>query len=42
MRKGGGGGGGGAPREISAKDAAWPDFDPEGFHGVEALRGLLG
>jgi dTDP-4-dehydrorhamnose 3,5-epimerase len=33
---------GGRPREISAKDAAWPDFDPAGFHGVEALRGLLG
>ncbi len=28
-----------APEEISAKDAAWPDFDPE-FHGVERLRGL--
>jgi dTDP-4-dehydrorhamnose 3,5-epimerase len=27
------------PVEISAKDAAWPDFDPE-FHGVERLRGL--
>jgi dTDP-4-dehydrorhamnose 3,5-epimerase len=27
------------PAEISAKDAAWPDFDPE-FHGVERLRGL--
>ena len=28
-----------APEEISAKDAAWPDFD-EGFHGIERLRGL--
>ena len=28
-----------APVELSAKDSAWPDFDPE-FHGVEALRGL--
>ena len=28
-----------APEEISAKDAAWPDFEP-GFHGVERLRGL--
>ncbi len=27
------------PVEISAKDAAWPDFDPE-FHGIESLRGL--
>jgi dTDP-4-dehydrorhamnose 3,5-epimerase len=27
------------PAEISAKDAAWPDFDPE-FHRVERLRGL--
>lgn len=27
------------PTEISAKDAAWPDFDPEG-HGVEKLRGI--
>ena len=26
-----------APAEISAKDAAWPDFDPS-FHGVERLR----
>ena len=26
-----------APTEISAKDAAWPDFDPS-FHGVERLR----
>jgi len=26
------------PAEISEKDAAWPDFDPE-FHGVERLRG---
>jgi dTDP-4-dehydrorhamnose 3,5-epimerase len=28
------------PAELSAKDAAWPDFDPE-FHGVERMRGLL-
>lgn len=28
------------PQEISAKDAAWPDFEP-GFHGVEQLRGLI-
>jgi dTDP-4-dehydrorhamnose 3,5-epimerase len=28
------------PSEISAKDAAWPDFDPE-FHGVDELRGLV-
>jgi dTDP-4-dehydrorhamnose 3,5-epimerase len=27
------------PVEISPKDAAWPDFDPE-FHRVEALRGM--
>lgn len=27
------------PVEISEKDAAWPDFDPE-FHGVESFRGL--
>jgi dTDP-4-dehydrorhamnose 3,5-epimerase len=27
------------PVEISAKDAAWPDFDPQ-FHGVEKLRGI--
>jgi dTDP-4-dehydrorhamnose 3,5-epimerase len=26
-----------APQEISAKDAAWPDFDPA-WHGVESLR----
>lgn len=26
------------PIEISPKDAAWPDFDPE-FHGVERMRG---
>jgi dTDP-4-dehydrorhamnose 3,5-epimerase len=26
-----------APQEISAKDAAWPDFDPA-YHGVESLR----
>jgi dTDP-4-dehydrorhamnose 3,5-epimerase len=25
------------PREISAKDAGWPDFDPA-YHGVESLR----
>ncbi|MDE3174847.1 MAG: dTDP-4-dehydrorhamnose 3,5-epimerase [Pseudomonadota bacterium] len=29
-----------APREISAKDAAWPDFDALG-HGVEQLRVYL-
>lgn len=29
-----------APVEISAKDAAWPDFNEE-FHGVDRLRGLL-
>jgi dTDP-4-dehydrorhamnose 3,5-epimerase len=28
-----------APSEISAKDAAWPDFDPQ-FHGIEKLRGI--
>ena len=28
------------PVELSDKDRAWPDFDPE-FHGVERLRGLL-
>lgn len=27
------------PVEISAKDAAWPDFDPV-FHGLEQLGGL--
>lgn len=27
------------PIEISAKDAAWPDFDPA-FHGTEQLSGL--
>jgi dTDP-4-dehydrorhamnose 3,5-epimerase len=27
------------PREISQKDANWPDFDPA-FHGTEKLRGL--
>lgn len=27
------------PTEISAKDAAWPDFDLE-VHGVERLRGI--
>ena len=25
------------PREISAKDAAWPDFNPD-YHGVEQFR----
>ena len=29
-----------APQEISAKDAAWPDFDPA-YHGVESLRAFL-
>ncbi len=29
-----------APQEISAKDAAWPDFDPA-WHGVETLRAYL-
>ena len=29
-----------APVEISPKDRAWPDFDPD-YHGVEALRGLV-
>lgn len=28
------------PQEVSAKDAAWPAFDPAGFHAVERLRGL--
>jgi dTDP-4-dehydrorhamnose 3,5-epimerase len=28
------------PSEISAKDAAWPDFNPA-FHGAEQLTGLL-
>lgn len=28
-----------APQEISPKDSAWPDFNPE-FHGIEALRAL--
>jgi dTDP-4-dehydrorhamnose 3,5-epimerase len=28
------------PEDVSAKDAGWPDFDPQ-FHGVERLRGLL-
>ena len=28
------------PVEISAKDQAWPAFDPS-FHGVDRLRGLL-
>lgn len=27
------------PIEVSPKDSSWPDFDPEGFHAVEALRG---
>jgi dTDP-4-dehydrorhamnose 3,5-epimerase len=27
------------PTEISAKDAAWPDFDAA-FHGVDLLRGI--
>jgi dTDP-4-dehydrorhamnose 3,5-epimerase len=27
------------PAEISSKDLAWPDFDPQ-FHGVEMLRGF--
>ena len=27
------------PTEISAKDAAWPDYDPE-YHGVERFRGI--
>jgi len=27
------------PVEISAKDAAWPDFNPQ-FHGIEKLLGL--
>jgi dTDP-4-dehydrorhamnose 3,5-epimerase len=27
------------PIELSAKDANWPDFDPQ-FHGVELFRGL--
>jgi dTDP-4-dehydrorhamnose 3,5-epimerase len=27
------------PAEVSAKDAGWPDFDPE-FHGIERLRGV--
>ena len=26
-----------APREVSAKDAGWPDFDPA-YHAVETLR----
>jgi len=30
-----------APQELSAKDAAWPAFDPA-FHGIERLRGLVG
>jgi dTDP-4-dehydrorhamnose 3,5-epimerase len=28
-----------APAELSAKDAAWPEFDA-GFHGTEQMRGL--
>ncbi len=28
-----------APAEISAKDAGWPEFEPE-FHGIERLRGF--
>jgi dTDP-4-dehydrorhamnose 3,5-epimerase len=28
-----------APAEISAKDAAWPDYDPD-FHGAASLTGL--
>jgi len=28
------------PDEVSAKDAAWPDFDAH-FHGIEKLRGLI-
>jgi dTDP-4-dehydrorhamnose 3,5-epimerase len=28
-----------APVEISAKDAAWPDLDPQ-FHGLELVRGV--
>jgi dTDP-4-dehydrorhamnose 3,5-epimerase len=27
------------PRDISPKDASWPDFDPA-FHGVEQFRGI--
>lgn len=27
------------PVNVSQKDAAWPDFDPE-YHGVEQMRGL--
>lgn len=27
------------PTELSPKDAAWPDFDPQ-FHGIERLRGI--
>jgi len=27
-----------APVEVSAKDRAWPLFDPA-FHGIETLRG---
>ena len=28
------------PTEISQKDRAWPDLDPD-FHGIELLRGLI-
>jgi dTDP-4-dehydrorhamnose 3,5-epimerase len=28
-----------APEEVSAKDGAWPAFDPA-FHGIELMRGL--
>jgi dTDP-4-dehydrorhamnose 3,5-epimerase len=28
-----------SPSEISPKDSAWPDFDPQ-FHGIESLRGI--
>jgi len=28
------------PVEVSDKDRAWPDLDPQ-FHGIERLRGLL-
>lgn len=28
------------PSEVSAKDGAWPDFDPV-FHGTESMRGLV-
>lgn len=29
------------PAAMSAKDGAYPDFDPQGYHAVERLRGLL-